>query len=94
MEASALTAWIAYSDVEADFMADGTSGDFFRYEFGQGGTPAAAQAASLCASTRLLHSNFVLNSPGTVGGTLGPYSPTSCDGTQYQVRMQVIETLL
>ncbi len=88
MEASALTAWIAYSDVEADFMADGTSGDFFRYEFGQGGTPAAAQAASLCASTRLLHSNFVLNSPGTVGGTLGPYSPTSCDGTQYQVRMQ------
>ena len=89
MEDHTLTAWMLYSEVEQDLMADGTSADFGRYAAAAlAGTPAATASAAQCAATTAALSTFVINSPGQIGGTLGPYSPTTCDGSQYQVRNQ------
>ena len=89
MEDHTLTAWMLYSEVEQDLMADGTSADFGRYAAAAlAGTPAATASAAQCAATTAALSAFVINSPGQIGGTLGPYSPTTCDGSQYQVRNQ------
>ena len=93
MENHVLTAWMLYSDVEQDLMADGTSADFGRYSLAAvSGTNAANTAAAQCAATTtaVQNSGFVINSPGAIqpGGTFGPYSPTTCDGSQYQVRNQ------
>ena len=89
MEDHTLTAWMLYSEVEQDLMADGTSADFGRYAAAAlAGTPAATASAAQCAATSAALSAFVINSPGQIGGTLGPYSPTTCDGSQYQVRNQ------
>ena len=89
MENHTLTAWMLYSEVEQDLMADGTSADFGRYAAAAlAGTPAATASAAQCAATTAALSTFVINSPGQIGGTLGPYSPTTCDGSQYQVRNQ------
>ena len=55
--------------------------------------PAATASAAQCAATTAALSTFVINSPGQIGGTLGPYSPTTCDGSQYQVRNQKILVL-
>ena len=89
MENHTLTAWMLYSEVEQDLMADGTSADFGRYAAAAtAGTPAATASAAQCAATTAALSTFVINSPGQIGGTLGPYSPTTCDGSQYQIRNQ------
>ena len=91
MENHILTAWMLYSDVEQDLMADGTSADFARYSLAAvSGTAAATASAAQCAATITANSAFTINAPGVItpGGTLGPYSPTSCDGSQYQVRNQ------
>ena len=88
MENHTLTAWMLYSEVEQDLMADGTSADFGRYAAAALATPAATASAAQCAATTAALSTFVINSPGQIGGTLGPYSPTTCDGSQYQVRNQ------
>ena len=89
MENNILTAWMLYSEVEQDLMADGTSADFGRYAAAAlAGTAAATTSAAQCAATTAALSTFVINSPGQIGATLGPYSPTTCDGSQYQVRNQ------
>ena len=47
-----LTAWMLYSEVEQDLMADGTSADFGRYAAAAlAGTPAATESAAQCAAT-------------------------------------------
>jgi iron complex outermembrane recepter protein len=88
------TLWGLYSNIKNDLVADGTSADFARYTF------AGAGSASCFATTAAL-TGFPLVQPafiGTVptpfifdpvnGSTFGPYSPTTCDGTQYQRRNQ------
>jgi len=77
-----LTAWALYSDIQNDLGADGTSGAF-GFFFGD---------ARCQASTAALQ-NFPVNPPQVIGATpgtsvFGAYTPTSCDGTQYQVRDQ------
>ncbi|WCL53254.1 TonB-dependent receptor [Gimibacter soli] len=76
-----LTAWALYSDVKNDLTADGTSGDFFRY----------AGVAECIASTAEAE-GYPVNPPsyfaGAFGQLYGAYSPTTCDGTQYQMRNQ------
>lgn len=99
-EAVTLTAWALYSDVDQALTADGTSADFARFTF-PGATPASVAAANACAASTTALTGFPVNAPGFIGtspipfifnpasgSTFGPYSPTTCDGTQYQIREQ------
>ena len=80
-----LTAWGLYSDINNSFSADGTSGAFGFFFDESTGCPDSinallAQGVSLPAPQLLVPVEF--------GPILGPYTPTTCDGTQYQVRNQ------
>jgi iron complex outermembrane receptor protein len=94
-----LVAWGLYSDVKQDLVADGTSADFARY-ISNANAAVNSSVASCFASTAAL-TGFPVNQPGAIGqipvpfifapangSTFGPYSPTTCDGTQYQLREQ------
>lgn len=75
-----LSAWVAYSNTKNDFFADGTSGTFgfFNNE-------------ATCQATTAALTGFPVQAPfsvGVPGGFLNPYSPVTCDGTQYQQRDQ------
>ncbi len=90
-EWGSLTAWALYSDINQDFGADGTSGAF---GFFNSEPTCRATTAALNAEGVTLPSPQVLGEvPDSVfavpnGSFLGPYTPTTCDGTQYQVRNQ------
>ena len=94
-----LTAWALYSDIKQDLVADGTSADFARYI--SAANPAAQPAVNSCFASTAARTGFPVNQPGFIGATpvpfifapatgstFGPYSPTTCDGSQYQVRNQ------
>ncbi|MEY4270527.1 MAG: hypothetical protein RLZZ58_1743 [Pseudomonadota bacterium] len=98
-----LTAWALYSDVKQDLSADGTSADFARYispAFGAPANPTNTAVQNACFASTAANTGFPVNPPGVIGtipipfifnfsgSTFGPYSPTTCDGTQYQVRNQ------
>ena len=83
MDWATVTGWFLYSDIEQSFLADGTSGAFGFF----------FTEPSCISSTAALTGNFTLPSPTFLGGTpggsfFGPYTPTTCDGYQYQVRDQ------
>ena len=95
-----LTAWGLYSDVKQSLTADGTSADFARYTF-PGATPDSVAASNSCFATTAQLTGYPLNPPAFIGqipvpfifapangSTFGPYSPTTCDGTQFQKREQ------
>ena len=95
-----LSAWAMYSDVKQSLTADGTSADFARYITNLA-NPASQAASTACFSSTAALTGFAVNQPGFIGqipvpfifapangSTFGPYSPTTCDGTQYQVRNQ------
>ena len=94
-----LTAWALYSDVKQDLVADGTSADFAR--FIGAALPSGAATVNACFASTAANTGFPVNPPGFIGAipvpfifapangsTFGPYSPTTCDGTQYQLRKQ------
>ena len=94
-----LTAWALYSDVQQSLIADGTSADFAR--FIAAADPAGAATVNACFASTAALTGFPVNPPGAIGqipvpflfapatgSTFGPYSPTTCDGTQYQMRNQ------
>ncbi len=94
-----LIGWLLYSDVKQDLVADGTSADFARYI--SAALPTGTAAVNKCFSTTAALTGFPVNQPGGIGAipvpfifapangsTFGPYSPTTCDGIQYQVRNQ------
>lgn len=96
-----LTAWALYSDVDQSLVADGTSADFARYIPFPAPTQTAADVAGACFASTAALTGFPVNQPGNIGqtpvpflfdpatgSTFGPYSPTTCDGTQFQVREQ------
>ena len=99
-----LTAWALYSDVDQSLTADGTSADFARYISPALGVPANATNLAVqnrCFATTAALTGFPLNPPGFIGqipvpfifapatgSTFGAYSPTTCDGTQLQIRNQ------
>ena len=95
-----LTAWALYSDVDQLLTADGTSADFARFTFPTG-TQASLDASNSCFATTAALTGFPTNPPTFIGqtpipfifdpatgSTFGPYSPTTCDGTQLQIREQ------
>lgn len=94
-----LSAWALYSDIKNNFTADGTSADFARYIGAV--NPAVQSSVNSCFASTAALTGFPVNPPGFIGqipvpfifapangSTFGPYSPTTCDGTQYQVRNQ------
>ena len=97
-----LTAWALYSDVDQSLTADGTSADFARFlDFTGTATGALAAANAACFGSTAALTGFPLNAPTFIGqipvpfifapangSTFGPYSPTTCDGTQFQIREQ------
>lgn len=99
-EGATLTAWVLYSDVDQSLTADGTSADFARFTF-PGATPTSVAAANACAASTTALTGYRLNQPTFIGAspipfifnpasgsTFGAYSPTTCDGTQLQIRKQ------
>lgn len=94
-----LTAWALYSDVDQSLTADGTSADFAR--FISAADPAANNVVNSCFASTAELTGFEVNQPGFIGqlpvpfifdpvngSTFGAYSPTTCDGTQLQIREQ------
>lgn len=101
--AAMLTAWALYSDTRQSLTADGTSADFARYISPAFGAPANATNLAVqnaCFASTAANTGFPVNPPGVIGtipvpfifnfsgSTFGPYSPTTCDGTQLQTRDQ------
>jgi iron complex outermembrane receptor protein len=101
-DAVTLTAWALYSDVDQSLTADGTSADFARFiDFTGTATGDLARASAACFASTAQLTGFPLNAPTFIGNTpipfifdpangstFGAYSPTTCDGTQLQVRQQ------
>lgn len=86
-----LTAWGLYSDVEQQFSGDGTSAafGFFNTDPLCIATTAELNAAGVTLpSPQLLGSSPVSLFFDPNGSILGGFTPTTCDGTQFQVRNQ------
>jgi len=99
-ESVTLTAWALYSDVDQLLIADGTSADFARFTF-PGATADSVAASNSCFGSTAALTGFPLNAPTFIGetpvpfifdpatgSTFGGFSPTTCDGTQLQIRNQ------
>jgi len=86
-----LTAWSLYSDIENDLGADGTSGAFgFFWTEPQCIDTTNANGFYPVIPPQLIvpQDAFGPGTGGPGGSLFGAYTPTSCDGTQYQVRDQ------
>lgn len=94
-----LTAWALYSDVDQLLTADGTSADFARFIASV--DPQVNNVVNSCFGSTAALTGFPVNQPGFIGdipvpfifapangSTFGAYSPTTCDGTQLQIREQ------
>ncbi len=84
-ETGTLTAWALYSDQDQHFLADGTSGAFFFYFGEQHCVDSTNATIGVPLQTPTFNLGFV--GPGQ-SPFLPPYSPTTCDGYQYQERNQ------
>jgi iron complex outermembrane receptor protein len=85
-----LTAWALYSDQDQHFLADGTSGAFGFYN-NLDHCQQSALDRSLFAgdNTPMQQPTFNLGGFSPAGNPFfPPYSPTTCDGYQYQERNQ------
>ncbi len=94
-----LIGWLLYSNINQDLVADGTSADFARYI--SASNPAGQAAVNKCFTSTAALTGYGVNQPGFIGAipvpflfapangsTFGPYSPSTCDGIQYQLRKQ------
>ena len=89
---STLSAWALYSNIKNKLLADGTSADFQRFAVPPA-NPAVQGVINSCAASVKALSGYPLNSPTFIGATpftsvFGAYSPTTCDGAQFQQRNQ------
>jgi iron complex outermembrane receptor protein len=83
-----LTAWTLYSDTLNELIADGTSASFGFFN---------TEPHCIASTAALSAAGVTLPSPQNLAGTpagsfFGPYSPTTCDGYQYQRRAQTDES--
>lgn len=98
-ESMKLVAWALFSDIKQDLVADGTSADFARYI--SAALPSGGATVASCFASTAANTGYPVNQPGGIGAipvpfifapangsTFGPYSPTTCDGIQYQLRNQ------
>jgi len=79
-----LTGWVLYSDIKNDLVADGTSASFGFFNADAG---CIASTAALSAQGVTMPLPQFL-APTPAGSFYGPYTPTTCDGYQYQRRNQ------
>ena len=86
MDWATITSWFLYSDIEQSFLADGTSGAFLF--FATEPSCVSSTAAVFDAGVRLPAPQNLARSSTDPTTFLGPYTPTTCDGYQYQVRDQ------
>lgn len=94
MDWATLSAWAFYSDTEDTFIADGTSGSFGFYN----ATETCLNSLTALAPsytpnvpggiTPMAAPQFIFGTQIGVNAILGPYTPTTCDGYQYQERFQ------
>jgi iron complex outermembrane receptor protein len=86
MGVGTLTTILAYNDQQNDFLTDGTSAAFFLYSL----TSSCQSTNDARAADTPLPPPFFYVTPsgGFVQSFLPPYSPTTCDGYQYQRRNQ------
>ena len=90
-DAGTLTAWYAYNDQDNYFLTDGSSGAFGLYTAAKN-----ADGVLYCQQDLNNEPGAPLPSPTFYAGTgsvLPPYSPTRCDGYQYQLRDQIDNSL-
>lgn len=93
-----VTAIVAYNDLEEYLLSDGTSASFYGYEVTPqcqtdrltlNNLPTELGGAGRSDVFGDFLSPFVVLPPGAdFQGVYGPYTPTSCDGYQYQERSQ------
>lgn len=103
MDWGTLTAWVLYSDINNNLIADGTSGafGFFANTFGiedasgnaLAGDQVCLDSAAALAGFPVPPPTFISGNPSPVlaniaGSFLGAYTPTTCDGIQEQIRNQ------
>lgn len=84
LDRARLSAWLLYSDIRNSFFADGTSGAFGFFN---------SEPTCIASTGELFAAGVKLPPPQILGpvpafSIFGPYTPTTCDGTQYQVRNQ------
>ncbi|MBT5204458.1 MAG: TonB-dependent receptor, partial [Gammaproteobacteria bacterium] len=91
MDSATLTGWFLYSDIDNNFIADGTSAAFGFFN----NDPVCQQSVLdlNAAGVALPSPQFIGTSPVGVifdpnGSFLGAYTPTTCDGIQDAVRNQ------
>ena len=83
-----LTAWGLYSDIHDNLIADGTSASFGF--FNTEPHCIASTAALSAAGVTLPAPQYLGSTPA--GSFFGPYTPTTCDGYQYQQHNQSDES--
>jgi iron complex outermembrane receptor protein len=93
LDVGTLTAWAAYNDQKNSFLTDGTSAAFNLYN----NVPTSA-GSNVCSVSVAAEPGGPLPSPTFYANQFGPgipgfnllpaYSPTTCDGYQYQQRDQ------
>ena len=89
---SVLSAWGLYSNIKNKLLADGTSADFQRFALTPA-NPAVQPVVNSCFSSVAALSGYPLNPPTFIGANpfasvFGAYTPTTCDGAQFQQRKQ------
>lgn len=83
MDWATLTVWGLFSEIDNALSSDGTSGAF---GFFNDEPNCEASVAALTTTTPLPPPQFFAGIPEA--SFLGPYTPSTCDGTQYQERNQ------
>ena len=93
-----VTGVLAYSDIEEYLLSDGTSASFYGYELTPqcqtdratlNNTPTGLGGANRTDLFGEFFAPFGIFPPGVeFTGVYGPYTPTACDGYQYQERSQ------
>ncbi len=92
-EFATLTAWGLYSDIENSLSADGTSAAFGFFNADQPCIDTTLALGTAGTNQPLNAPQFIGMTPNVVildpdGSLFGAYTPTACDGTQYQERNQ------
>ncbi len=82
LEGATLTAWFSYAKSKRDLYSDGTSAGFGFFNSSPDCTASVTALSN--AGYQLAQPQFLAPTPG--GSLFGPYTPTKCDGSQYQRR--------
>lgn len=90
---ASLTGWTLYSNIDSGFLADGTSAAFGFFNDDpvcEATTAALNQSGFTLPPPQILGAvpEGIIFTPDFSGSFFGPYTPTTCDGLQEQLRSQ------